>query len=195
MVRASERPWTEDSLPFYDYVSDYVEDVPPQVDIAPEISRRVLLLGEIPRERGNLALHHEVSVSETTRHIHRDLLTESLTNAINKAPNQIRLLSPRGNDTFDYVEAFDAFNASRLLSEPGADDLQRYFFDRIRPGGIGLWISRNSRATELAVHNALDRRLAGVIIGSYSGNSPLQIPSRPDYDTTNFVFFKKLPNE
>ncbi|HKY62261.1 MAG TPA: hypothetical protein VJR29_02490 [bacterium] len=186
IIRAAKRSWKEDALPFYEYLDSETQDV----DIAPTPLRRVLLLGEIPKERGALALNHDVSLDHgVPRPVHRELISESMSVGQSKP---IRLRNP-DSAPFEYVEAFDFLDAGALLTEAGQSRLRRDFFDRIQPGGIGFWMSRDAQATELVVQTALDHHIADVILGSRGADLPLRLPSAPQDSKTNYVFFRKLP--
>lgn len=191
VIQPSNRKWSEDFLPFY----DYVDAENPHIDIPPTLRRRVLLLGDVPRERSELASRHEVRVGQINRKTYGTLLAE-----VAKFPEpDLGLVSPLDHRTFEYVEAFNAFDAPRLMSEAGKTELRNSFFAKIQPGGIGLWMSNDSRSTELVVQTAIEQQLADVIYGSYQGDSPLRLEPRSetspgtDYSTTNYVFFRKLP--
>lgn len=192
-VKASNRAWSDDSIPFY----DFPDPVETHLDIVSAVPRNILLLGEVPRERAELALTHEVKVSQIPRRTFASLLAE----ANRYQDSHIGLLNPSDKRTFEYVEAFNAFDAATLLGADGRAVLENSFFGRIQPGGIGLWISNDAKSMETLVQTALNRHLADVIIGSYQGGSPLKVAPQEgefpgtDFSTASYVFFKKLAQE
>ncbi|HKX12190.1 MAG TPA: hypothetical protein VJP40_03485 [bacterium] len=186
VVLSSKRTWKQDALPIYDYISDTTSFL----DIRPDVPRRVLLLGDVPKDRSILTMNHDISLGQISRPAHRDLITQSF---MLPNPRPMRLLPLSDSKPFEYVEAYNLFDAKTLQTESGRAGLERDFFQKIQPGGMGLWMSRDGYATELAVRAALERNLADVQIGSYGADSPLHLPSRPEFSTINFVFFRKLP--
>ncbi|HEX5033987.1 MAG TPA: hypothetical protein VFW62_05860, partial [bacterium] len=186
-IRAAKRSWKEDALPFYEYLDYENQDV----EIAATPLRRVLLLGEIPKERGALTINHDVSLDRgVSRQVYRELVAESTIARFR--PKPIRLRDP-DSAPFEYVEAYDFLDATALLTKAGQSRLRSEFFDRIQPGGVGFWMGRDARATELVVQMALDHNIADVILGSKGADLPLRLPSAPQDSKTNYVFFRKLP--
>lgn len=174
-------------VPHYDYRDEFES---PYLEI-PGTGRKVVLIGEVPRERVALSRRHTLEIVASD--------AESYTRMAGEAVRHDRLdrvhvvwqdWKMRTRDA-EYLEGYDLASAPQLTGLSGARLMEDLVFDRLRPGGIALLVSRDAVALQRMVQIATSREWADVIAGSYSGHLPVEV-ARPDQESGNFVFLRKL---
>ncbi len=174
-------------MPHYDYRDEYES---PYLEIPGE-GRKVVLIGDIPRERVALSRRHALEIVASDSESYGRMAAEAvLLDRLDRVRVIWRDWKLRTLDA-EYLEGYDLASAPQLAGHSGELLLKDLVFDRLRPGGVALLVSRDASALQRMVQIATSREWADVIAGAYNGHLPVEV-SRADQESGNFVFLRKL---
>ncbi|MCC6273569.1 MAG: hypothetical protein IT572_08895 [Deltaproteobacteria bacterium] len=183
----SANPSLRLQVPHYEYRDEFES---PYLEIPGE-GRKVVLIGEVPRERVALARRHALEIVASDSENYARFAGEAVRH---DRLDQVRVIwrdwKMRTRDA-EYLEGYDLATARQLSGSAGERLMEDLVFDRLRPGGVALLVSRDAAALQRMVQIATSREWADVIMGSYHGYLPVEV-SRPDQESGNFVFLRKL---
>lgn len=174
--------------PHYEYRDEFES---PFLEI-PGKGRSVVLVGDIPYERLELADQHSLELLASDSAHYSRLAGEAANRGyIQKVSVVWQQWRPRRGDA-EYLEAYDVASFREIAGNDGETLVQERVLNRLRPGGIALIISRDPRALERMVQISTQKQWADVVLGSFNGHLPVEV-SRPDQESGHFVFLRKLP--
>jgi len=180
-------PSTRIQVPHYEYRDEFES---PYLEIPGE-GRRVVLIGAVPQERVALSRRHALEIVAADAESYSRMAGEAVRH---DRMDRVRVVwqdwKMRTRDA-EYLEGYDLASAPQLAGRSGERLMEDLVFDRLRPGGVALLVSRDAVALQRMVQIATSREWADVIAGSYSGHLPVEV-SRPDQESGNFVFLRKL---
>jgi len=174
-------------VPHYEYRDEFDS---PFLEIPGE-GRKVVLIGEVPRERVALSRRHALEIVAADAESYSRMAGEAVRH---DRLDRIRVVwrdwKMRTRDA-EYLEGYDLASAPQLVGRSGERLMEDLVFDRLRPGGVALLVSRDAVALQRMVQIATSREWADVMMGSYNGHLPIEV-ARPDQESGNFVFLRKL---
>lgn len=180
-------PATRIQVPHYEYRDEFET---PFLEIPGE-GRKVVLIGDVPRERVALSRRHALEIVASDAESYGRMAGEA---ARIDGLDRVRIIwrdwKMRTRDA-EYLEGYDLASAPQLAGLSGERLMEDMVFDRLRPGGVALLVSRDAAALQRMVQIATSREWADVIAGSYQGHLPVEV-ARPDQESGNFVFLRKL---
>lgn len=175
-------------VPHYHYRDEFDS---PYLEIPGE-GRKVVLIGEVPRERVALSRRHDLEIVASDSESYARFAGEAVRH---DRLDRVRIIwrdwKLRSRDA-EYLEGYDLASAEQLAGGRGERLMEELVFNRMRPGGVALLVSRDAAALQRMVQIATSKESADVIFGSYRSHLPVEV-SRPDQESGNYVFLRKLP--
>lgn len=175
-------------VPHYEYRDEFES---PYLEIPGE-GRKVVLIGMVPSERVALSRRHALEIVASDSESYARFAGEAVRHdRLDRVRIVWRDWKMHSRDA-EYLEGYDLASARQLVGGAGERLMEELVFNRLRPGGVAFLVSRDATALQRMVQIATSKEWADVIAGSYRGHLPVEV-SRPDQESGNYVFLRKLP--